>query len=274
MADLIIPEDKAASEANKARRLEIQRRYREKHKDRLREKNKIQMQEWRKANPEKAREAQRRSEAKRRGKRVLTESQKERARKTARIRWAANPTESAKKKAKTKAWRAANKERNDARDREYRERNAEKVAEWRATSKSRKLHLKWYAANPEKHRQRAKQLYWSDPDKGRAAARAWVKNHPEKAKVIWAAQGARRKGAPGHFTAADIERIRKAQDNRCAYCRKPLGKNVQTHIDHIQPIARGGSNDPRNLQLLCAACNMSKKAKDPIDFAQSLGLLL
>jgi hypothetical protein len=32
------------------------------------------------------------------------------------------------------------------------------------------------------------------------------------------------------------------------------------HIDHIIPVARGGSNDFENLRLLCAWCNMHKHA--------------
>jgi 5-methylcytosine-specific restriction endonuclease McrA len=46
------------------------------------------------------------------------------------------------------------------------------------------------------------------------------------------------------------------------------------HIDHIQPVARAGTNDRSNLQLLCQPCNSSKGARDPIVFAQSIGRLL
>lgn len=46
------------------------------------------------------------------------------------------------------------------------------------------------------------------------------------------------------------------------------------HVDHIQPLALGGSNDKTNLQLLCPTCNTKKSAKHPIDFMQSRGLLL
>jgi hypothetical protein len=32
-------------------------------------------------------------------------------------------------------------------------------------------------------------------------------------------------------------------------------------IDHILPVSRGGTNEPRNLQLLCGRCNSSKGTK-------------
>ena len=40
---------------------------------------------------------------------------------------------------------------------------------------------------------------------------------------------------------------------RCKHCTQPA--NV---VDHIEPIAHGGSDDPSNLQALCAGCNSAK----------------
>ena len=40
------------------------------------------------------------------------------------------------------------------------------------------------------------------------------------------------------------------------------------------PIALGGKNVDDNVQLLCAACNLSKQAKHPVDFMQQRGFLL
>jgi 5-methylcytosine-specific restriction endonuclease McrA len=81
--------------------------------------------------------------------------------------------------------------------------------------------------------------------------------------------------ASGKHTAEDIAAILKAQNYKCAYCRVKLRlKSRQTHIDHIMPLSRGGSNDKKNLQALCQHCNASKNARDPIDYAQAIGLLV
>ena len=41
----------------------------------------------------------------------------------------------------------------------------------------------------------------------------------------------------------------------CTVCGVPY----ETHVDHIIPLARGGTDDLKNLQPLCAACNLRKK---------------
>lgn len=46
--------------------------------------------------------------------------------------------------------------------------------------------------------------------------------------------------------------------HQCAYCRTHSGP---FHIDHIDPVALGGSNEPENLTVACARCNLSKGAK-------------
>lgn len=49
------------------------------------------------------------------------------------------------------------------------------------------------------------------------------------------------------------------RDNyQCQSCGKPE-KLAQLSIDHIIPLALGGSNDISNLQTLCLSCNRHKK---------------
>ena len=100
----------------------------------------------------------------------------------------------------------------------------------------------------------------------------WVKNNPEKMKANRIRREGRIRGATGYFSADDIADIRKMQKDKCAYCRKLLrGKG---HVDHILAIAKGGSNDRRNLQLTCEICNKRKNARDAIEFARGIGLLI
>lgn len=56
--------------------------------------------------------------------------------------------------------------------------------------------------------------------------------------------------------------VRKYVFERDHYQCKSCGQtNVESHltIDHIIPLAGGGSNDISNLQTLCQSCNQSKQ---------------
>jgi 5-methylcytosine-specific restriction endonuclease McrA len=39
------------------------------------------------------------------------------------------------------------------------------------------------------------------------------------------------------------------------------GSKEQLHFDHVIPVAKGGSNDLQNIQILCAPCNLKKSDK-------------
>lgn len=55
------------------------------------------------------------------------------------------------------------------------------------------------------------------------------------------------------------ERIRAAHLREEPYCR--ICGDVGSNVDHIIPRARGGTNDPQNLQTLCASCHSAKTAE-------------
>ncbi len=72
---------------------------------------------------------------------------------------------------------------------------------------------------------------------------------------------------------ADIEhRVRIAARHRCGYCLSPQHLVMaRLEIEHIIPLARGGSNDETNLWLACPLCNGHKSAKvDAVDPASSV----
>lgn len=132
----------------------------------------------------------------------------------------------------------------------------------------------WRQQNPERARRLDRLSYERNKEKRIAQAKRWQKLHPEIQAIKNGNRRARLANAPGKYTKDDIFRIRKLQGDKCAMpnCRKLLkGKGT---IDHIVPLMLGGSNHPRNLQLLCGNCNSQKHTKDPIDYSRSMGLLL
>lgn len=82
------------------------------------------------------------------------------------------------------------------------------------------------------------------------------------------------RGLGNHHTSHDIIELKKIQRNRCAH--PWCGHSIKSgfHIDHIMPIKLGGGNDRRNIQLLCAPCNLRKNAIHPVDYAQRNGMLV
>lgn len=84
---------------------------------------------------------------------------------------------------------------------------------------------------------------------------------------------ARERSAGGRISIGIADRLMVLQKGRCACCKVDL-KVSGRHLDHIQPLARGGSNDDRNIQLLCPSCNLRKSAKHPVEFMRESGFLL
>jgi 5-methylcytosine-specific restriction endonuclease McrA len=53
---------------------------------------------------------------------------------------------------------------------------------------------------------------------------------------------------------------------RCVFCHANLSGLLSLDrldpFDHIVPLAKGGINDPTNVQLLCETCNLKKSDCD------------
>ncbi len=113
-----------------------------------------------------------------------------------------------------------------------------------------------------------------NPDKARAIRKRSEAKNPEAKRARVRNRRARLRQAKGSHTAGDIEHLFKLQRGRCAHpwCGASLKSGY--HVDHIEALALGGSNDPSNLQLLCAPCNRAKHTKSPITLANRNGFLL
>lgn len=164
----------------------------------------------------------------------------DRVRSMAKVWQAENPE---KVKSYAKAWRDANPEIRAAYSKTYREANLERKSA---------IHKAWCQANPERKK-------------------AYDKANPDAVQARGARRRARKRSADGHHTVSDLRRIRAEQKDLCAYCDVPLGG--KGHADHIWPLAKGGSNWPDNLQLLCGPCNIRKGARNPAWHIASLGLI-
>lgn len=161
--------------------------------------------------------------------------------------------------------------------------NAEKRAARTAASRKspehklavrRRIGREWARRNKEYHQQRYAEEK-ADPERWERRleiARKWSRKNPEHKRVLTRNRRSKLRGAEGSHSPADIRWLHDAQRGRCAICRSGLGGKY--HVDHINPLSAGGSNDRRNLQLLCAPCNLNKWARDPITYMQSLGRLL
>lgn len=63
-------------------------------------------------------------------------------------------------------------------------------------------------------------------------------------------------------TEQQCERIRKQAGDRCGYCLAHQDYIPWVlEIEHIVPLAAGGTNDDSNLWLACHACNLFKGVK-------------
>lgn len=162
----------------------------------------------------------------------------------------------------SRAYSKARPEQARARDRlravRYPGRTSAQSRQWRIANRIRYRELKaaWKKANPDKVNAGERRRYAADPQ------RFINKVHMRRMKL---------QEGPG-VTMQDIARIRLAQRDRCALCRKPLrGKGQQ---DHIISLKCGGVHEPKNIQLTHAICNKQKSAKDPIAFMRQRGFLL
>lgn len=127
-----------------------------------------------------------------------------------------------------------------------------------------------YADNKDEIRVRETKRINSSPELMQGArdrAKKWREDNPVRFKAQMkkhlAVRRKREYEAEGHFTIDDLITLYENQNGVCAYCGKAISmkRSNDTHLDHIRPISRGGSNWPDNLAFTCRKCNTSKGNK-------------
>ena len=185
------------------------------------------------------------------------------------------------KKIKTNSYLAGWRQRNVEKIKQDMKSWSEKNAEYTKTYKAMK-----YQANKTEVLQKAKEYYSSNKEKVISTVeryrnenrelinekgRIYYQENCEQRKASSHAIRTKRAGCEGSYSKDDVSKLLVLQRRTCACCRNKLTKY---HIDHINPLAKGGTNWPENLQLLCQNCNQRKSDKHPIDFMQQNGFLL
>ncbi len=157
--------------------------------------------------------------------------------------------------------RAAEKRQRDKDPTKHRIKNNQ----WRA-----KTGYHWGKMHPDKRRKAAKATYAINPEPKRTRNRAFHVRRPDVRKILNIKRRARRLDAPGTFSNSDVVEFLHKQRYLCAnpFCVTNIRDRYT--IDHKTPIIRGGSNWPRNLQLLCSPCNSSKWTKTQSEWLRSL----
>lgn len=182
-------------------------------------------------------------------------------------------------KEQQKAWREANKEHLRAKNAEYGAANRERLAvyqrDWRANKQSpeSKANLAaWRKEYESKNRERiaARKSAWR---KGSDYHARYNSQNRERLRAIKNNYRARRRNAEGSLSIDIVDRLMRLQRGCCINCRRSLLVTGH-HLDHNEPLARGGANSDENVQLLCPRCNTKKRHTDPIEWAQRNGRLL
>jgi len=159
-----------------------------------------------------------------------------------------------------------------AHDRAFRERNKEK---------RRAYARQYYQENKEyffshakmtkaKYPERVKRYYHSE--KSKLSRALYIKNNRSKLRAYKHRRRMRISASPTHFTSEDVAAQLAAQRCLCYWCQQPLtlsGEGVY-HVDHIIPLARGGTNAASNICCACPACNRSKNARMPWEWSGRL----
>lgn len=185
-----------------------------------------------------------------------------------------------------RAWLAANRERKREMDRVWyalnRERQAaKKRARYWADPKSNNAASKaWREANPEKAKASARRYRTENRDARRAADRAYYLANAEQIQ-----ENARRWKAANADRTRELSRLqaRRRRMRRMGLptfdvidkdlrrllagpCMVPGCTSTDIQIDHVVPIARGGSHGIGNLQPLCGSHNRAKHSRTWMEF--------
>lgn len=77
----------------------------------------------------------------------------------------------------------------------------------------------------------------------------------------------------GQLTGEQLQEKYYKQSKKCFYCGVPLEPG-DCHVDHINPISRGGENIIKNSVITCRVCNLMKNDQTLPEFRKRIQTIL
>ncbi len=192
------------------------------------------------------------------------------------------PEQRAKRLARMKAWREANRERFLSAQKRWRD---ERIGQCRARSRAYHREHRLEAAEAKRRRlamyssrirvqkrdsrrrttattkARDRAYYVKNKARVLANVKAWAARNPERHRLNKQLDYHRRR-APGELTVAQWKAICLFYGHACGQCRASAAERPLT-IDHYIPLAKGGTHHWTNVWPLCLPCNQSKHTTVP-----------
>ena len=120
----------------------------------------------------------------------------------------------------------------------------------------RREYRREYDKRPER-REYYRVRYQTEAEHRRAYARQYLKDNPERMRVVRLRRKGRIRGQSYLFTEKDWRRLVARYRGCCAYC----GERAPLQREHVIPLCLGGSHSVGNILPACAPCNSRKHRK-------------
>lgn len=167
----------------------------------------------------------------------------------------------------------------DAYQAEYRKRNREsrrilsrecrlkKLTHYRARSmESRKAHPEWrkryYLKYRDKILKSQRANYPKNKEKYRVSRKIYARKNPHISTLGSLRRRARELGTNEvkRGVAIFVKALRSKRTVRCYYC-KTFVSGRKAHVEHVIPLAKGGTHNAENLCAACPKCNLTKSTR-------------
>jgi 5-methylcytosine-specific restriction endonuclease McrA len=141
-----------------------------------------------------------------------------------------------------------------------------------ASDAKKSYDLGYYAKNIDHILRRTRAYNATNRVRRQEQAKRWAAANRSKVRAIKMSYKARRRAQEeGGDSTAAIHAWEMTAPKVCHWCSVKCPKKY--HIDHYEPLSKGGKHVVANLVIACPKCNLKKSAKDPYEFAKAVGRL-